>query len=53
LSLTLIRDEAINPGEKFHRGRISRGLATFDVDQLPTHQGISSKRQARYISGVL
>jgi hypothetical protein len=51
--LTLIRDEAINPGGKFHHSRVGRGLATFDINQLPTYQGISSKSQARYISGIL
>jgi hypothetical protein len=51
--LTLIRDEAINPGGKFHHSRVGRGLATFDINQLPTHQVISCKSQARYISGIL
>jgi hypothetical protein len=53
LSLTLIEDEAINPRGKFHHSRVGRGLATFDINQLPTYQGISSKSQARYIGGIL
>ena len=53
MSLTLIRNESIKPRGEFHLGRVGRGLATFDINQLPTHQGISSKRQTRYISSIL